>query len=43
MVETKKSLGTLKKNLFWIVSRTALWCYRHAPVFGPLRASLGII
>jgi len=42
-IEPEKLVGTFKRNLFWIVSRTALWCYRHAPVFGPLRASLGII
>jgi 8-oxo-dGTP pyrophosphatase MutT (NUDIX family) len=33
----------LKRNLFWIVSRVAFWCYGHAPIFGPLRASLGVI
>jgi 8-oxo-dGTP pyrophosphatase MutT (NUDIX family) len=37
------SAGLLKKNLFWIVSRVALWGYGHAPVFGPLRASIGVI
>ena len=37
-------LGKLfKKNLFWMVSRGALWCYGHAPVFGRLRASIGVI
>jgi 8-oxo-dGTP pyrophosphatase MutT (NUDIX family) len=39
----KSSAGLLKKNLFWIVSRVALWCYGHAPVFGPLRASIGVV
>jgi 8-oxo-dGTP pyrophosphatase MutT (NUDIX family) len=43
MTVIRKSAGTFKKKLFWLVSRSALWCYRHAPVFGPLRASLGII
>jgi mutator protein MutT len=35
--------GILKKKLFYVISRSALWCYRRAPVFGVLRASLGII
>lgn len=26
-----------------MVSRIALWCYGHAPVFGQLRASIGVI
>jgi 8-oxo-dGTP pyrophosphatase MutT (NUDIX family) len=38
-----KSAGLLKKNLFWIVSRVAFWAYGHAPVFGPLRATVGVI
>lgn len=43
MSQNATYIAVVKKNLFWIVSRGALWCYRHAPVFGPLRASLGII
>ena len=43
MSRWKSLTGTLKKNLFWIVSRTALWGYRRVPIFGPLRASLGVI
>jgi 8-oxo-dGTP pyrophosphatase MutT (NUDIX family) len=35
--------AVLKKNLFWIVSRTALWGYHRMPIFGALRASLGLI
>jgi 8-oxo-dGTP pyrophosphatase MutT (NUDIX family) len=38
-----KGTTGLLKSLFWIVSRGALWCYSHAPVFGSLRASIGII
>ena len=33
----------LQKKLFWFVSQTALWGYRQAPVFGQLRASIGVI
>jgi len=33
----------LKQNLFWTVSRIALWCYGRAPVFGQLRASIGVV
>ncbi|MFZ0955089.1 MAG: NUDIX domain-containing protein [Candidatus Sulfotelmatobacter sp.] len=33
----------LKRNLFWLVSRVAMGCYRRVPVFGRLRASIGII
>jgi 8-oxo-dGTP pyrophosphatase MutT (NUDIX family) len=40
---TAKKGSGFKKKLFWIISRAALWCYRQAPIFGPLRASLGII
>lgn len=43
MTLAEGSVGGLKKHLFWIVSRSALWCYRQAPIFGLLRASLGII
>ena len=32
-----------KKNLFWLISRVALGSYRRLPVFGRLRASIGII
>jgi 8-oxo-dGTP pyrophosphatase MutT (NUDIX family) len=33
----------LKKHLFWIVSRTGRFLYSHFPVFGPLKAAMGII
>ncbi len=33
----------VKKNLFWVISRGAMGCYRRLPVFGRLRASIGII
>jgi len=33
----------VKRNLFWLVSRVAMGCYRRVPVFGRLRASIGII
>jgi 8-oxo-dGTP pyrophosphatase MutT (NUDIX family) len=33
----------IKKDMFWLVSRGAMGCYRRLPVFGRLRASLGII
>ncbi len=33
----------VKRNLFWLTSRVALGCYRRVPVFGRLRASIGII
>ena len=36
-------LQTLKRRLFWIVSRTCFTLYRLFPVFGALRASIGII
>jgi 8-oxo-dGTP pyrophosphatase MutT (NUDIX family) len=39
----KSWVEVLKKNLFYIVARGALWGYRRAPVFGVLRASLGVI
>jgi 8-oxo-dGTP pyrophosphatase MutT (NUDIX family) len=35
--------GLLKKKLFYVVARVALWSYRHAPIFGRLRASVGVI
>lgn len=33
----------VKKTLFWLISRIAMGCYRRVPIFGRLRASLGII
>jgi 8-oxo-dGTP pyrophosphatase MutT (NUDIX family) len=33
----------LKKRLFWLISRVAMGCYRRVPIFGRLRASIGII
>jgi 8-oxo-dGTP pyrophosphatase MutT (NUDIX family) len=33
----------VKRNLFWLVSRVAMGCYRRVPVFGQLRASIGVI
>jgi mutator protein MutT len=33
----------VKRNLFWLTSRVAMGCYRRVPVFGRLRASIGII
>lgn len=36
-------LGNLKRRLFWIVSRTSFTLYRWFPLFGALRASIGII
>ncbi len=33
----------VKRNLFWLISRVALGCYRCVPLFGRLRASIGII
>jgi 8-oxo-dGTP pyrophosphatase MutT (NUDIX family) len=33
----------VKRNLFWLISRVALGCYRRVPLFGRLRASIGII
>ena len=37
------AIGRVKKNLFWLVSRVAFWAYRQAPIFGPWRASVGIV
>lgn len=37
------SAKLLKKNSFWMVSRVAVWCYARVPVFGRLRASIGVI
>jgi 8-oxo-dGTP pyrophosphatase MutT (NUDIX family) len=36
-------IGRLKRNLFWLVSHVAFWSYRQLPIFGPWRASVGII
>jgi 8-oxo-dGTP pyrophosphatase MutT (NUDIX family) len=33
----------VSRNLFWLISRVALGCYRRVPLFGRLRASIGII
>jgi 8-oxo-dGTP pyrophosphatase MutT (NUDIX family) len=33
----------MKRNLFWIISRVAFGCYRRVPIFGRLRAAIGII
>lgn len=33
----------VKKYMFWIVARTALFLYSHFPIFGRLRAALGIV
>jgi 8-oxo-dGTP pyrophosphatase MutT (NUDIX family) len=32
-----------RRNLFWLISRVGMACYRRVPVFGPLRASIGIL
>lgn len=36
-------LDALKRKVFWVIARTCFTAYHHFPVFGPLRASLGII
>ena len=33
----------LSKKLFWLLSRSGLFIYSRFPVFGPLKASLGVI
>ncbi len=33
----------VKKSLFWVISRGSMECYRRLPVFGRLRASIGVI
>jgi 8-oxo-dGTP pyrophosphatase MutT (NUDIX family) len=33
----------VKRRLFWLVARTCFMAYRRLPVFGTLRASIGII
>jgi 8-oxo-dGTP pyrophosphatase MutT (NUDIX family) len=37
------ALENLKRSLFWIVARTCFTLYRWFPLFGLLRASIGII
>jgi ADP-ribose pyrophosphatase YjhB (NUDIX family) len=39
----RTSVETLKRRLFWIVARTCFKLYRWFPLFGSLRASIGII
>lgn len=36
-------LERLKRRLFWVIARTCFALYRTLPVFGSLRASIGII
>ncbi len=36
-------IETLKRRLFWIIARTCFKLYRWFPLFGLLRASIGII
>jgi 8-oxo-dGTP pyrophosphatase MutT (NUDIX family) len=43
MDEAPRPAERLKKKLFWLISRVAMGCYRRVPVFGRLRASIGII
>jgi len=43
MDEAPRLAERLKKKLFWLISRVAMGCYRRVPIFGRLRASLGII
>lgn len=33
----------IKGNLFWLISWVAFGCYRRLPVFGRLRAAIGVI
>jgi 8-oxo-dGTP pyrophosphatase MutT (NUDIX family) len=37
------STGRVQMSLFWLVSRLAFGLYRRLPVFGSLRASVGLI
>jgi 8-oxo-dGTP pyrophosphatase MutT (NUDIX family) len=37
------ALNKLKRTLFWIVSRVGLFLYARFPIFGPLRAAMGIL
>ena len=43
MDEATRLTERLKKKLFWLISRVAMGCYRRVPIFGRLRASIGII
>jgi 8-oxo-dGTP pyrophosphatase MutT (NUDIX family) len=43
MLTAKPTVGLFQKKLFFVISRAALWSYRHAPIFGMLRACVGII
>ena len=36
-------IATLKRRLFWIIARTCFTLYRWFPLFGTLRASIGVI
>jgi 8-oxo-dGTP pyrophosphatase MutT (NUDIX family) len=38
-----KVVVNLKRRVFWIVARTCFTLYRWFPVFGTLRASIGVI
>jgi 8-oxo-dGTP pyrophosphatase MutT (NUDIX family) len=33
----------MASSLFWIISRSAQFLYRHFPVFGPLRGAVAVI
>jgi 8-oxo-dGTP pyrophosphatase MutT (NUDIX family) len=43
MHTANQTAGSLKKKLFYVISRAALWSYRRAPIFGMLRACVGVI
>jgi 8-oxo-dGTP pyrophosphatase MutT (NUDIX family) len=43
MDEAPRPAERLKKKLFWLISRVAMGCYRRVPIFGRLRASIGIV
>jgi len=43
MDEAPRPAERLKKKLFWLISRVAMGCYRRVPIFGRLRASIGIL
>jgi 8-oxo-dGTP pyrophosphatase MutT (NUDIX family) len=36
-------IASLKRRLFWIIARTCFTLYRWFPLFGTLRASIGVI
>src|SRR5258708_15812371 len=36
-------ITNLKRRLFWIIARTCFALYRWFPLFGTLRASIGVI